>query len=117
MKIPSNGETSQCGILKPRGLMGRVPAIRDYSSGSKPRMHSCEAVWCISCSRFKHCARAPDVAATWPVFDDDASAETRLHDANPRRMEFSKRTPNHLSGCSSRPVTPKIFVSGQLLRA
>src|SRR5262252_5923458 len=27
------------------GLMGRVPAIRDYSSGSKPRMHSCEAVW------------------------------------------------------------------------
>jgi hypothetical protein len=26
------------------------------------------------------------------------------------------RTPNHLSGCSSRPVTPKIFVSGQLLQ-
>jgi hypothetical protein len=27
-----------------------------YLSGSKPRMHSFEAVWWNSCSRFKHCA-------------------------------------------------------------
>ena len=47
----------------------------------------------------------------------DGSAKTRLHDANSGWMEFSERTPNYLSGCSSRPVTPKIFVSGQLLRA
>src|SRR5262249_40836368 len=46
----------QCGILKPRSLMGRVPAIRDYLSGSKPRMRGFEPVWWISCSRFKHCA-------------------------------------------------------------
>jgi hypothetical protein len=50
----------------------------------------------------------PDVAATWPVFDDDASAKTQLHDANSDWMEFSERTSNHLSGCSSRPVTPEI---------
>src|SRR5262249_46511045 len=29
---------------------------RDYLSGSKPRMHSFEAVWWNSCSRLKHCA-------------------------------------------------------------
>src|ERR1700756_1822885 len=28
-----------------------------YLSGSKPRMHSFEAVWWNSCSRLKHCAR------------------------------------------------------------
>ena len=43
------------------------------------------------------CAMVPDVAATWPVFDDDASAKTRLHDAHSGWMEFSERTPNHLS--------------------
>jgi hypothetical protein len=46
----------QCGILKLRSLMGGVPAVRDYLSGSKPRMRGFEAVWWISCSRFKHCA-------------------------------------------------------------
>src|SRR5262249_49695737 len=69
-----------CGILKPLSS-----ANGDYLSGSKPRMRSFEAAWWTSCSRFKHCARVPDVAATWPVFDDDASAKTRLHDLNPRR--------------------------------
>jgi hypothetical protein len=28
------------------------------------------------------------LAAIWPVFDGGASAKTRLHDANPGRMEF-----------------------------
>src|SRR5215831_14774730 len=112
MDMSSNDQVCQCGILKPHGS-----AIRDYLSGSKPRMHSLDAMSWISSSRFKHCAMVPDVAATWPVFDDDASAKTRLHDKNSGWMEFSERTPNHLSGCSSRPVTPKIFVSGQLLRA
>ena len=37
-------------------------AIRDYLSGSKPRMHSFEAVSWISCSRFKHCAMVRQAA-------------------------------------------------------
>ena len=54
-------------------------AIRNYLSGSKPRMHSFEAMWCISCSRFKHCAVVPDSSCRpRPVLDDDASAKTRL---------------------------------------
>jgi hypothetical protein len=68
----------QRGILKPRTLMGRVPAIRDYLSGSKPRMRSFEAGWWISCSKFKHCAMAPVLAAIRPVFDEDALAKARL---------------------------------------
>ncbi len=35
-------------------------AIRDHLSGSKPRMHSFETVWWISCSKFEHCAMVPD---------------------------------------------------------
>ena len=37
--------------------MSPSAAIRDYLGGSKPRMHSFDAVWRSSCSRFKHCAR------------------------------------------------------------
>jgi hypothetical protein len=36
--------------------MSRNGAIRDHSSGSKPKMHSFESVWRISCSKFEHCA-------------------------------------------------------------
>jgi hypothetical protein len=43
------------GILKSRGLMSG-----DSLSGSKPRIHSFDAVWWNSCSRFKHCAMAPE---------------------------------------------------------
>ena len=64
----------QRGILKPRSLMGRVPAIRDYLSGSKQRMRDFEAGWWISCSKFKRCAMAPVLAVIRPVFDDDALA-------------------------------------------
>jgi len=35
-------------------------AIRDYWSAAKPRMHGFEALWWISCSRFKHCEIPPD---------------------------------------------------------
>jgi hypothetical protein len=35
-------------------------AISDQLSGSKPRMHSFETLWWISCSKFKHCAMMPD---------------------------------------------------------
>ena len=45
----------QCRILKPQSS-----AIRDALNGSKPRMHSFEAVWWNSCSRFEHCAMVPD---------------------------------------------------------
>jgi hypothetical protein len=69
----------QRGILKPRSLMGRVPAIRGYLSGSKQRMRGFAAGWWISCSKFKRCAMAPVLmapvlAAIRPVFDDDALA-------------------------------------------
>jgi len=40
-------------------------AIRDYLSGSKPKMHSFEALWWISCSRFKHCAMLRDSSCRW----------------------------------------------------
>ena len=43
-----------CRILKPQSS-----AIRDYLSGSKPRMDSYKTVWWSSCSRFEH------YAATW----------------------------------------------------
>jgi hypothetical protein len=43
----------RCGSMD----MSPNAAIRDHSSGSKPRMHSFESVWRSSCSRFKHCAR------------------------------------------------------------
>jgi hypothetical protein len=33
-----------------------IPSYLYYLSGSKPRMHSWEGVWWISCSRFRHCA-------------------------------------------------------------
>jgi hypothetical protein len=33
-----------------------IPSYLYYLSGSKPRMHSFEAVWWTSCSRFKRCA-------------------------------------------------------------
>jgi hypothetical protein len=32
-----------------------IPSYLYYLSGSKPRMHCFEAVWWISCSRFRHC--------------------------------------------------------------
>src|SRR5260221_3951526 len=35
-------------------------AIKDYLSGSKPRMHSFETLWWISCSKFKRSAMMPD---------------------------------------------------------
>ena len=43
-------------------------AIRNYLSGLKPRMHSFEAVWWISCSRFKHCAMVPDSSCCHPAW-------------------------------------------------
>ena len=52
-------------------------AIRDYLSGSKPRMHSFEAVSWISCSSFKHCAMC-QIALAATRLDDDALAKTRL---------------------------------------
>jgi len=42
-------------------------AIRDYLSGSKPRMHSFEAESWISCSSFKHCAMVPDSSCRDPA--------------------------------------------------
>jgi hypothetical protein len=76
----------QCGILKPRNLMGGVPAIRDYLSGSKPRMRGFEPVWWISCSRFKHCAMVLVLSAIGLI------------------------RKGHLRDARLRPVTPKIFV-------
>jgi hypothetical protein len=52
-------------------------AIRDYLSGSKPRMHSFEAVSWISCSSFKH-SRWCQIALAATRLDDDALAKTRL---------------------------------------
>src|SRR6516165_6258551 len=52
--------------------------IRDYLSGSNPRMHSFEAVSWISCSSFKHCAMVPEIALAATRLDDDALAKTRL---------------------------------------
>jgi hypothetical protein len=45
----------QCRILKPQSS-----AIRDDLNGSKPRIHSFEAMWSIFCSSFKRCAMMPD---------------------------------------------------------
>jgi hypothetical protein len=55
MDMPSKDQLRHCGILKSRGLMSG-----DSLSGSKPRMHSFDAGWWISGSRFKHCAMAPE---------------------------------------------------------
>src|SRR5262249_53550416 len=44
-------------------------AIRDYLSGSKPRMHSFETVWWISCSKFKRCAMVPDRSCRHRAYD------------------------------------------------
>jgi hypothetical protein len=55
MDMPSKDQLRHCGILKSRGLMSG-----DSLSGSKPRMHGFDAVWWNSCSRFKHCAMAPE---------------------------------------------------------
>jgi hypothetical protein len=40
MGMPAKGQVCHCGILKSRGLMSE-----DCVSGSKPRMHSFDAVW------------------------------------------------------------------------
>jgi hypothetical protein len=45
----------QCRILKPHSS-----PIRDDLRGSKPRMHSFEAMWSIYCSSFKRCAIRTD---------------------------------------------------------
>jgi len=83
-------------------------AIRDCLSDSKPRMHSFGTVWWCSCLRFKHCTTVPDSTCRHLVdFDDDTLAKTWPHDVNTTPMKFSERTPNHLSGCPFRPVTPK----------
>src|SRR6516165_6678198 len=108
----------QFGMPKPRSLMGRVPAIRGYLSGSKPRMRSFDALWWISWSRFKHCAMVPVLAAICPVFDDDALAETRPHDAGPDRMEsFGKDSWSIIGMPVFVPSRRNFLVSGQLLRA
>jgi len=81
-------------------------AIRDYLSGSKPRMRSFAPVWWSSCLRFKRCAMVPNSSCRHLAdFDDDSLAETWLHDVNKGPMEFSERIPDHL--CPFRPVTPK----------
>src|SRR5262245_62162199 len=51
--------------------MERAPnaAIRDRLSSLKPRMHSFETVWWISCSRFKRCATVPDRACRHLAYD------------------------------------------------
>src|SRR5262249_43383549 len=83
-------------------------AIRDYLSDSKPRMHSFGTVWWSSCLRFKHCTMVPNSSCRHLAdVDDDTLAKTWLHDVNTTPMKFSERTPNHLSGCPFRPVTPK----------
>src|SRR5262245_53396376 len=46
-----------------------IPSYLYYLSGSKPRMHSFEAVWWNSCSRFKHCA----VTSAAPAIPADSS--------------------------------------------
>ena len=40
--------------------LGGYQWVRDYLNASKPRMHSFEAVWWNSRSRFKHCAMTSD---------------------------------------------------------
>ena len=37
-----------------------IPSDLCYLNGSKPRMHSFDAVWWNSRSRFKHCAMLPE---------------------------------------------------------
>src|SRR5262249_29899899 len=75
------------------------------------RMHSFGTVWWSSCLRFKHCTMVPNSSCRHLAdFDDDTLAKTWLHDVNTTPMKFSKRTPNHLSGCPFRPVTPKKVV-------
>src|SRR5215471_10329283 len=52
-------------------------AIRDYLNGSKPRMHSFEAVSWISCSRSKHCAMVRQAAIDFNRHSPDDSAKPR----------------------------------------
>src|SRR6516164_6418100 len=82
-------------------------AIKDYLSDSKPRMHSFGTVWWSSCLRFKRCTMVPNSSCRHLAdFDDDTLAWQ--HDVNTTPMKFSERTPNHLSGCPFRPVTPRL---------
>src|SRR5262249_33925485 len=87
-------------------------------SDSKPRMHSFETMLWSSCLRFKRCTMVPNSSCRHLAdFDDDTLAKTWLHDVDTTPMKFSERTPNHLSRCPFRPVTPKKVVSGHSLRA
>jgi hypothetical protein len=60
LDLPSKHWLRQGGILKTRGVMGSVRALKDALRGSKPRMHGFDAVWLSSCSRFKHCGIVPE---------------------------------------------------------
>ena len=69
-------------ILKPQSS-----AIRDYLSGSKPRMHSFEALWWIYCSSFKRCAMVPDSSGrsqNGPAPDSRAGPGASRRAAHPR---------------------------------
>jgi hypothetical protein len=58
--VPGNQETVRLQI-------SAKAEVRDYLSGSKPKMRSFEASWSISCSSFKHCARHSAIRS--PKFD------------------------------------------------
>jgi hypothetical protein len=55
-------------------------AIRDYLSGSKPKMNSFEALWWISCSSFKHCAMHSAIRS--PKFDPIGAVGLRAVDSD-----------------------------------
>jgi hypothetical protein len=55
-------------------------AIRDYLNGSKPKMHSFEALWWISCSSFKHCAMHSAIRS--PKFDPIGAVGLRAVDSD-----------------------------------
>ena len=63
--------------------------IRNYLSGSRPRMPRSEAVWRISCSRFKHCAM--HLAIRSPKFDQKGTIVLRPVDRDPVLMVGTER--------------------------
>src|SRR5262245_64743074 len=101
-----------------------IPSYLYYLSGSKPRMHSFEAVWWNSCSRFKHCA-VTSAAPAIPADSSNADTATNtlqqfvrirsslVHSSLVRRIILTDA--NHTSAGSERgqpivlPIRPTIF--------
>jgi hypothetical protein len=86
--------------------------IGDYLSGSKPRMHSCEAEWWISCSRFRYCTMHQALRS--PKFNQGGTIVLRAVDRDPISMVGMERSLVRKDGVA---VVPLGDIGGRPTRA